>query len=83
VQRLILSDESVFWKNYANYCIIMKATMAALKEFDGKQPCIGNVYIIMRALRRHMVALQNTPFNAKPSRQTIKGCLPKKKSLGL
>ena len=41
----------------------MKAAVAALKEFDGKQPCMGNFYIIMRALHRHVVALQNTPFN--------------------
>jgi hypothetical protein len=24
---------------------IMKAAVAALKEFDGKQPCEGNIYI--------------------------------------
>jgi hypothetical protein len=29
----------------------MKAAVVALKEFDGKQPCMGNVYMIMRALR--------------------------------
>jgi hypothetical protein len=28
----------------------MKAIVAALKEFDGKQPCMGNIYIIMKAL---------------------------------
>jgi hypothetical protein len=45
-------------------CTIMNlATMAALKEFDGKQPCMGNVYIIMRALRHHVAALHNAPFN--------------------
>jgi hypothetical protein len=41
----------------------MKADVAALKEFDGKQPCIGTVYIIMRALHQHVAALQNAPFN--------------------
>jgi hypothetical protein len=41
----------------------MKATVATLKGFDGKQPCMGNIYIIMRALRHHMVVLSNTPFN--------------------
>jgi hypothetical protein len=48
---LILSDDSEFWQSYANYCIVIKAAVAALKEFDGKQPCMGNVYIIMRVLR--------------------------------
>jgi hypothetical protein len=42
---------------------VMKATMAALKEFNGKQPCMGNIYIIMRALLHHMAALCNAPFN--------------------
>jgi hypothetical protein len=41
----------------------MKATMVALKEFNGKQPCMGNVYMIMRALRHHVAALHNAPFN--------------------
>jgi hypothetical protein len=41
----------------------MKAVVAALKEFDGKLPCMGNFYIIMKALRRHVAALQNAPFN--------------------
>jgi hypothetical protein len=41
----------------------MKAAVIALKEFDGKQPCMGNVYMIMRALRHHVAALQNAPFN--------------------
>jgi hypothetical protein len=41
----------------------MKAAVTALKEFDGKQPCMANVYIIMRAMRHHMAALHNAPFN--------------------
>jgi hypothetical protein len=41
----------------------MKAVVATLKEFDGKHPCMGNVYIIMRTLQHHVAALRNTPFN--------------------
>jgi hypothetical protein len=41
----------------------MKAAMVALKEFDGKQPYMGNVYMIMRALCHHVAALHNAPFN--------------------
>jgi hypothetical protein len=63
VRRLILGDDYEFWQSCANYCIVMKAAMAALKEFDGKQPCMGNVYIIMRALWHHVAALHNAPFN--------------------
>jgi hypothetical protein len=39
----------------------MKAAVVALKELDGKQPCMGNVY--MRALCHHVAALHNAPFN--------------------
>jgi hypothetical protein len=40
-----------------------KAEVDALKEFNGKQPCMGNIYIIMRALSHHFAALRNAPFN--------------------
>jgi hypothetical protein len=50
LRRLILGDDSEFWQSCANYCTVMKAVVVALKEFDGKQPCMGNVYMIMRAL---------------------------------
>jgi hypothetical protein len=63
LRRLILGDDSKFWQSCANYCTVMKAAMAALKEFDGKQSCMGNVYMIMRALCHHVVALHNAPFN--------------------
>jgi hypothetical protein len=63
VRRLILGDDSEFWQSCTNYCTIMKAAVAVLKEFDGKQPCMGNIYIIMRALCHHMAALHNAPFN--------------------
>jgi hypothetical protein len=63
VRRLILCDDSEFWQSCTNYYTVMKATVAALKKFDGKQPCMGSVYIIMRALRHHVVALRNAPFN--------------------
>jgi hypothetical protein len=36
----------------------MKAVVATLKEFDGKHPCMGNVYIIMRTLQHHVAALR-------------------------
>ena len=63
VRRLMLSDDSDFWQICANYCNVMKAILATLKEFDGKQPCMGNVYIIMRTLCHHVAALHNAPFN--------------------
>jgi hypothetical protein len=41
----------------------MKAAVATLKEFNGKQLCMGHAYIIMRALRCHVAALRNAAFN--------------------
>jgi hypothetical protein len=61
--RRLIGDDSKFWQSCANYCTVMKAAVVALKEFDGKQPCMSNVYMIMRALRHHVAALHNTPFN--------------------
>ena len=66
MKRLILGNDFEFWQSCANYRIVMKAAVVVLKEFDGKQPCMDNVYMIMRALRHHMAALHNAPFN-KPS----------------
>jgi hypothetical protein len=63
LRRLILGDDSEFWQSCANYRTVIKAAVDALKEFDGKQPCMGNVYMIMRALRQHVAALHNAPFN--------------------
>jgi hypothetical protein len=63
LRRLILGDDSEFWQSCANYCTIMKAVVVALKELNGKQPCMGNVYMIMRALRHHVAALYNALFN--------------------
>jgi hypothetical protein len=63
LRRLILGDDSEFWQSCANYCIVMKAAVVALKEFNGKQPCMGNFYMIMRALRHHVAAVHNVPFN--------------------
>jgi hypothetical protein len=65
LRKLILGDDSEFWQSCANYCTIMKAAVAALKEFDGKQPCMGNVYMIMRTLHHHVAALYNAPFNMR------------------
>jgi hypothetical protein len=63
LRRLILGDDSEFWQSCANYCTVMKAAVVALKEFDGKQPCMGNVYMIIRALHHHVAALYSAPFN--------------------
>ena len=57
------SDESTFWHSCENYCTIIKAAVATLKEFNGKQPCMGHAYIIIRALHWYVIALHNVAFN--------------------
>jgi hypothetical protein len=63
LRRLILGHDSEFWQSCTNYCIVIKAAVAALKECDGKQPCMDNIYMIMRAVRHHVAALHNAHFN--------------------
>jgi hypothetical protein len=41
----------------------MKAVVARLKEFNGKQFCMGNIYMVKRALHHYMAALYNALFN--------------------
>ena len=60
---MILSDEFEFWQSCTNYCTIIKAIVALLKKFKGKQPCMGNIYIIMRALHHYIMTLRNASFN--------------------
>jgi hypothetical protein len=81
VRKLILSDDFEFWQSSTNYCIVMKAAVAMLMQFNGKQPCKDNVYIIMRALHHYVVACL-TPFqHAKPSCRSCRDCLQKEISL--
>jgi hypothetical protein len=63
VKRLILAHDQEFWQNYANYCSFMMAAMVALKEFNGKKPCMTNINIIMRILWHHLTSLYNIPSN--------------------
>ena len=58
-----VGDDSKFWQSCVNYCTVMKAIVAVLKELDGKQPCMGTIYIIMTTLQQHMAALYNALFN--------------------
>jgi hypothetical protein len=43
VRRLILSDDTNIWQSCVSYCTVTNATVAALKKFDGKKSCMGNV----------------------------------------
>jgi hypothetical protein len=34
----------------------------SLKAFDGKQPCMGKAWFIMKTLEQHVLSLQDPPF---------------------
>ena len=63
LRRLILSDDYDFWHSCANCCTMMKAVLVALKEFDCKQSCMGNIHIIIKALNHQVAALHNALLN--------------------
>jgi hypothetical protein len=36
-----------FWDTCANFVHMVESVLASLKTFDGKQPCVGRVWLIM------------------------------------
>ncbi len=40
----------------------VKPILVSLKAFDGKQPCMGRVWLLMKTLKRHVLSLWNSPF---------------------
>jgi hypothetical protein len=43
------SDE--FWDTCANFVYMVESILMSLKAFDGKQPCMGKVWLIMKTLK--------------------------------
>jgi len=46
-----------FWDIYANFVHIVELVLVSLKAFDGKQPCTGRAWLIMKTLERHVLSL--------------------------
>jgi hypothetical protein len=48
VQANIRRDE--FWDICANFVHMVELVLMSLKAFDGKQPCMGRAWLIMKTL---------------------------------
>jgi hypothetical protein len=51
-----------FWDTCANFVHMVELVLVALKEFNGKQPCMGNAWLIMKTLERHVLSLWDESF---------------------
>lgn len=82
MRKLILGNDLEFWQSCANCCIVIKAPMAVLKEFNDKQFCMEIIYVTTRTLLHHVTELHNAPFNM-PFHQPITVCTHKEKYTNL
>ncbi len=41
---------------------MVELVLVSLKAFDGKQPYMGRVWFIMKTFERHVLSLQDLPF---------------------
>jgi len=60
IQANIRRDK--FWDTCANFVHMVEPILMSLKAFDGKQPCMGKVWFIMKTLKRHVLSLWNPLF---------------------
>jgi hypothetical protein len=74
---LILGDNLGSCLSHANYYIVMKTIVVALKDFVNKQPYMVDIYITIGALCHHMIALKNAFQHGRPSSRSARRCLYK------
>jgi hypothetical protein len=60
VRANIRMDE--FWDTCANFVHMVELVLMSLRAFDGKQPCMGNVWFIMKTLERHVLSSWDPSF---------------------
>jgi hypothetical protein len=41
---------------------MVELILVSLKAFDGKQPCMGRAWLIMKTLAQHVLSLRDPPF---------------------
>jgi hypothetical protein len=51
-----------FWDTCANFKHMVEPILVSLKAFDGKQPCMGRAWLIMKTLEQRVLSLQDPPF---------------------
>jgi hypothetical protein len=55
IRTNIKRDE--FLDTCANFVHMVELVLVSLRAFDGKQPCMGRVWLIMKTLERHVLSL--------------------------
>ncbi len=60
IWAIVKRDE--FWDTRANFVHMVEPVLMSLKVFDGKQPCMGKVWFIMKTLEWHVFSVRNPPF---------------------
>jgi len=61
IKRVVLDEH--FWDRCTNFQQMVAPVVYALRDFDAKELSLGKVYVILRNLEKHILALRNEPFN--------------------
>jgi hypothetical protein len=60
VKEYVLNEH--FWEQCTNFHEVVAPVMWALRDFDGKSPCMEKILHIFRNLEKHIVSLRGEPF---------------------
>jgi hypothetical protein len=60
VKEYVLNEH--FWERCTNFREVVAPVMWALRDFDGKDPCMGKILHIFRNLEKHVVSFRDKPF---------------------
>lgn len=61
VRRSVRNDE--FWRRCLNFVHIVEPVLIALREFDGKHPCMDKAWLVMKKVEKHVLSLRDPPFS--------------------
>jgi len=54
IRTNIKKDE--FWDTCANFVHMVQLVLVSLTTFDGKQPCMGSAWFIIKTLKQHVLS---------------------------
>jgi hypothetical protein len=60
VKEYVLNEH--FWERCTNFREVVAPVMWALRDFDGKGPCMEKILYIFRNLEKHVVSLRTNPL---------------------
>jgi len=64
-------QNNVSWDSCANCIHMVELVLVALKECDGKGMCMGNAWLVMKTLEKHVQSLVDPPFSYPPELTTF------------